>query len=269
MKCSFYCTAEAFKVDELVKFLCQQGYEPRVFDQAIHVQNINDKNNEKNIFYFTYGCVVFWGFTEAEENLFLEELSEFQINPIANRIMDVSRYLYTEEEKSFINEEEDEIILGSSDVLIKLSLSYGLSQSVKLTAFENSVDNTIEKTRIFPEELKIRGETSLSKKQLSQMVGALFAERNSINLHSDILDTPEFFWKRPRYETYYSMAAAYLDIETRLDILNKRLEVIQELYQILSSELNHKHSARLELTIVILIVIEVIIVVLKDILKWL
>ena len=95
-------------------------------------------------------------------------------------------------------------------------------------------------------------------------MGELFAERTSITLHTDILDTPEFFWRRSRYEPYYMMATEYMDIQQRMDVLNKRLDVIYELYGILSNELNHAHSSRLELTIIYLIVIEVVLVILKD-----
>jgi uncharacterized Rmd1/YagE family protein len=65
------------------------------------------------------------------------------------------------------------------------------------------------------------------------------------------------------------MASEYMDITTRLDILNRRLDVIHELYEILSSELNHRHSSRLELTIILLILIEVVVVLRNEFLKFL
>jgi len=86
----------------------------------------------------------------------------------------------------------------------------------------------------------------------------LFSEMFSINLHSDILDTPEFFWKRPRYEPLYLMTVDFQDISVRQGILNHRLDIIQELYGILSNELNNKHSSRLEITIIVLIAIEIL-----------
>jgi uncharacterized Rmd1/YagE family protein len=112
------------------------------------------------------------------------------------------------------------------------------------------------------------GRIPLSRTKLSKKIGYLFAERNSINLHSDILDTPEFFWRRPRYEPYYIMASQYMDITTRLNILNKRLDALHELYEILSNELNHRHSLRIEVIIVLLIAFEVLLVLMKDIVHW-
>ena len=68
-------------------------------------------------------------------------------------------------------------------------------------------------------------------------MGEIFIERNFINLHSEILDTPEFFWNYPELEPFYRRTAHYLDVTKRVEILNKRLNVVHELFEILSSEL--------------------------------
>lgn len=266
MRCSSYCAADAYSVDDLSRYLRSEGYEPKFYDDVIHVTKKMD-DHEGDIFIFAYGCVIIWGMSEEEEDSILSELKAYQILPFETPISDDSTHFVVGGDTTII-EENDEIIVAENDPLIKLSMSHALSQSVKLNAFESSIEQTIEKTRYLPTALAKEGKIPLSKRKLSQKLGALFAERNSINLHTDILDTPEFFWRRPRYEPYYLMASQYLDIETRMNILNRRLDVIHELYEILSNELNHRHSSRLEWIIIILIVIEVVLTLLKDILKW-
>ncbi len=96
-------------------------------------------------------------------------------------------------------------------------------------------------------------------------MGELFIERNSINLHVDVLDTPEFFWEYSELEPFYAMTANYLEIETRVEVLNQRLDVVHELFEMLGNELNHQHSSRLEWTIICLIIIEVFLSILRDI----
>lgn len=255
MRCRSYCTAGSYSIDDFSKFLRTEGYEPKFYDDVIHIVR-TEHENTKDVFYFPYGCVIMWGVEEEGTGYFLDLVQNFQDAPLSSVIEDSCSYLVGD--STYINEEDDEIILESDDVLIKLSLSHGLSQSVKLNAFESSIARTIENTRHLPKELAEKGRISMPKKKLSQKIGALFAERNSINLHSDILDTPEFFWRRPKYEPYYHLSSGYMDISTRLDILNRRLDVIHELYEILSNELNHIHSSRLELVIIYLIVLEVV-----------
>jgi uncharacterized Rmd1/YagE family protein len=268
MRCASYCNAERYDIDELARFLRKQGMDPKFYDNVIHIHKARDFSEDEvkdgEIYIFPYGCVSLWGLTEEEENSFIAEIKGFEISPISSSTMDTSIYDYGE--VTLINEEKDEIILESTDELIKLSISHGLTQSVKMEVFEQSIARTIESTRHIPSELAQSGKILMSRQKLSQKIGALFAERNSINLHCDILDTPEFFWRRPRYETYYHMSAEYMDIKQRSDILNKRLDVIHELYDILSNELKHAHSSRLEWIIILLIVMEVVMMLFKDIL---
>ena len=47
-----------------------------------------------------------------------------------------------------------------------------------------------------------------------------------------------------------------MEIEKRLNVLNGRLDIIKELYEILNSELTSQHSDKLELIVIILIVLE-------------
>ena len=60
------------------------------------------------------------------------------------------------------------------------------------------------------------------------------------------------------------MTVEFQDIGTRQGILNNHLNLIQELYNMLSSDLDHKHSSRLEMVIIILIAIEIFIALYKE-----
>jgi uncharacterized Rmd1/YagE family protein len=162
------------------------------------------------------------------------------------------------ENRTYIDEEKNLVILGDQAVIMKLSVSHALAQSIKLTTLEESVIGLLDAAKPIQEELAKNGSVSMSKRELSQQIGVLFNERYTINLHSDILDTPEFFWRRPSCEPVYLMTVEFQDIRIRQEILNNRLNLIQELYNILSTEMNHKHSTRLEIIIVFLIAIEVL-----------
>lgn len=265
MRCASYCTAEGYDIDELAKYLRKEGLDPKFYDNVIHIKKnqeaVDDAENDKEIFIFPYGCLSFWGLNEDDELSFREEVKAFEFVALKNYTVDLCTYEYGPE--THIDEEVDKIVLENQDPLMKLSFSHGLTQSAKLEVFEMKIGETIEKTRDLPNELARLGKISLSRKKLSQKMGELFAERTSMTLHCDILDTPEFFWRRPRYEILYHMAVEYMDITQRMDIVNRRLDVIHELYDILSNELKHVHSSRLEWIIILLIVSEVIMQILK------
>jgi uncharacterized Rmd1/YagE family protein len=255
MRCFSCCIADSLNLSDIVSKCLSNGYEPTNYGELIHMsKRIN--SSIIDIFYFDFGSVVIWGANETQEREILK-LAQSDINTISEDTKDIIYYSYKDSiEKTFIDEEKNEIILSDDSVFIKLSISYALAQSVKLNILEISVSKLIEETDPIQKELALTGSISLSKNQISKQIGRLFSERYSINLLSNILDTPEFFWRRPRYEPIYLLTVEFQDILTRQEILNKKLEVIHELYSMLSNELNYKHSARLEVVIVILIALE-------------
>lgn len=258
MRCSSYCTANSYDINRLVNHLTENGFEPKHFDDVIYVQK-EIYDSYIDIFFFPFGCITIWGSDELQEKVTLDILQVCEIVPVRPLISDLIYFEYAEQEgsKTFIDEEKNEIILADNSSFIKLSVSYALAQSVKLNLLEKSVSDLLNRATPIQQELASSGTVSLSKKDLSKQIGILFNERYSINLHSDILDTPEFFWRRPRYEHLYLTTAAFQDIQVRRDILNHRLAMIHELYALLTNELNYKHSTRLEVIIIVLIAIEV------------
>lgn len=264
MRCTGYCTASSYDIPRL--FHAVQKYGPaQLYRDSIHVEVTEGEKNKGDLFYFSYGAIIAWGFAKEEELLFLEELKDYEREPLSKPELDEFSYSYGD----LMKIEEDEITLQNKNVLTKLAISQGIAQSVKLTIFEEIIQKTIDHTKRLPSDLAQKGKISLSRKEISKKMGELFIERNFINLHTEILDTPEFFWEHPELEPFYRRTSHYLDVSKRVEVLNKRLNIMHELFEILSSELNHQHSSRLEWTIIILIIIEVALAVFHDILEWL
>ena len=266
MQCVSYCTGGSYNLFGISEHFSKLDIAHKVYGKdVLHIdsEHIGISQNA-DIFIFNYGCIIFWGLDQINAEKVLTKIAEFLEDKMDEPIMDRCNYTIAQQEASYVDEEGDTIVLERDDPQIKLSFSYGLSQSVKLSVFEASVEKTIDDNKKIPNELIRTGKISMSRKSLSKKIGILFAERNFINLNSDILDTPDFFWRRPKYEPYYEMAVQFMDIKQRLIILNSRLKIIHELYEILSTELHHIHSSRLELIIIYLIFIEVMMAIMRD-----
>src|SRR5690606_161638 len=93
---------------------------------------------------------------------------------------------------------------------------------------------------------------------IARRIGYLYIERNSLNMQSAILDTPEFFWEHPEVEAIYKMTIEDLDLNKRADILNNRLQILHDMFELLGNEINHRHSTILEWIIIFLIAVEVV-----------
>lgn len=260
MDCRAYCTAASYKIKSFYEIL-RQRFKASMHRDSVHFEVPLPGLPNGDIFYFSYGAVVCWGLPKETEIELITLMQPFEEKHSEDIETDEFTFVYGDHPKIL----EDEIILPNHDTLTKLAISHGIAQSVKLGTFENAIQNTFNQSKNIPEDLAAKGKISLSKNVIRKKMGELFLARNSINLHADVLDVPEFFWEYPELEPMYMMVANYLDLETRVDVLNHRLDVVHELFQMLGSELNHQHSSRLEWTIIWLIIIEVVLTLLKDV----
>lgn len=260
MDCRAYCTASSYKIKSLFEFL-KGRYKSAMVREVIQIE-VHSEIGIGHAFAFPYGAIVCWNIPKEKEIQLIEEIKPFEEN--SNDIeKDEFTYIYGDVPKIV----EDEIILPNHDVLTKAAISHGVAQSVKLGTFEIAIQKTYNQSKNLPEDLAKFGRISLSKKEIRRKMGELFIERSNINLHVDALDTPEFFWEYPELEFLYTMTAKYLDLESRVEVLNHRLDVVHELFEMLGSELNHQHSSRLEWIIILLIVSEVTLTLLLDVFR--
>ncbi|XP_039202856.1 required for meiotic nuclear division protein 1 homolog isoform X5 [Crotalus tigris] len=142
-------------------------------------------------------------------------------------------------------------------VLEKFAFSNALCLSVKLAIWEASLDNFVESIQSIPEMLKLRKKLKLSHADVMQKIGELFALRHRINLSSDLLIAPDFYWDREHLEQLYDKMYRFLSIDRRVKVVNEKLQQCTELTDLMRNHLNEKHALRLEWMIVILITIEV------------
>jgi uncharacterized Rmd1/YagE family protein len=260
-RCVAYCTATSYHLKSLFEAL-KVRYKATLLRDVVYVEigQVHPSINVRDIFCFAYGVTVFWGFEEKEELHFLKEIKPFEHSSLDGSERETMSFSFGAAAKI----EEEEIILPDPDLFSRLAVSHGLAQSVKLATFENAIQKTIDTTKNIPEQLAIRGKIPLGKHEIRKKMGELFIERSSVNLHSDILDVPEFFWDHSEVEPLYTMIANHLDLETRLEVLNQRLDIVHDLFEMLGNELNHQHSSKLEWIIIWLIVIEVIVTLLHQ-----
>uniref|UniRef100_A0A0A9Z5F3 Sporulation protein RMD1 n=2 Tax=Lygus hesperus TaxID=30085 RepID=A0A0A9Z5F3_LYGHE len=228
---------------------------------------------QKLCFIFDYGCIAFFNFTVEEENDMLQLLQPYEEEtlPENEREAGTEDIIYVFGTRSQVT--NDTVTLASNSTLEKLSIAFAMAQCVKLNIFEERVDKEIEKTRDLPESLAKIGSIGLTRVEMAKKIGKLFIERNNINLHADILDDPEFFWKQDKYKYVYEKLYKYLELNKRVALLNKRLVIMKELFDMISGQLESTHAEKLELIVIYLIVVEVVVAVgwqifIKDILGF-
>jgi len=255
LTCIAYCCSKTFNFNELKSFIFEHNR------ATLHRDVIHLEKDSGDIFIFGYGVVIFWNITHDQTQRLLSEMKPFMNTPLETTLAD--KFTFSRGEDP-IRIHEDHIYLSSSDVIEKLSISHGIAQSLKLSELEAYAQQTIESMNHIPYNIARTGKSRMKRKELSMMRGKLFIVDMDINLTFELLDTPEFFWEYPEVEYFYEKTVKYLDVKPRIEILNKKLNVIRELFNMLADEQNHKHSAFLEWIVIWLIAIEILLFLFKE-----
>ncbi|KAE8882585.1 hypothetical protein PF005_g23322 [Phytophthora fragariae] len=291
LRVSAYCTCDQLQLFKLLKWLERvetgqlpggelhpDGWRHKMYMGAIHsscapapdlAEGAPVPYQQKDAFYFATGCAVFWGLTRAEEQAHLVALGAFSVGPVKQ--VEVEDMDYTYGDASLIC--NDAITLSSNRASEKLAVSFAMAQSSKLDVFEERVEETIRETKHVPQNLAATGSIQYSQSDISKLIGRLFIERSDVNLNSDMLDEPDFFWEDDEYEPLYKKVMKYLSVDNRVQILNTRLDILRELLDVLSQQLAHQHDTKLEMIVIWLIVAEVAVqvvwnILIKDILGF-
>lgn len=248
---------------KLISYLSCEKFEKNIFtslEERYKCNIIKDAviinlEEDEQIILFKYGVFICWNVKFENIKFFMDFIKNFEINSF--EIPFIEELNYTLQNEFKIN--FDTIYLNNLSNISKIAISQALAQNVKLDQFEKELLTSIENNSSIPLQLAHTGKINLTKKEISKKIGELFLVKSKMNLHYDLLDTPEFFWEYPEYENQYEKLIKYLDIKSRVEVLNKKLEVIQELLHVLGDEQKHRYSSFLEWIIIILIALEIVI----------
>ncbi|KAM0253191.1 hypothetical protein ACHAP5_000663 [Fusarium lateritium] len=235
-----------------------------------------DAKNFAEMFVYSYGVVVFWNFTENQEKDILADMTfadadaeENGATSLLTRPLDQEDY----ETEEFHFEYSADIkrprifndmitLLPRSDHMIKLTISHAIAQSTRLCSFEERMSETMLDAQHIPKTLALTGELNMTRTEIVRMLGKLFKSRVDINLSSNILDVPNFFWEsEPTLHPLYAAIREYLEIDPRIKVLNERCRVFLDLAEILSDSVADTKMSYITWIIIILIIVSIMVTV--------
>ncbi|XP_004460440.2 required for meiotic nuclear division protein 1 homolog isoform X1 [Dasypus novemcinctus] len=270
MQCTAFATAEEYHLGTLAQDLASRGYIevtglPRDAANVLvmGVENSAKEGDAGTMFFFREGAAVFWNVKDKTMKHVMQVLEKHELQPY-----EIALVYWENEELNYVKTEgqsklhRGEIKLNSEldlddAILEKFAFSNALCLSVKLAIWEASLDKFVESIQSIPEALKAGKKVKLSHEEVMQKMGELFALRHRINLSSDFLITPDFYWDRENLEELYDKTCQFLSIARRVKVMNEKLQHCMELTDLMRNHLNEKRALRLEWMIVVLITIEV------------
>ncbi|KAJ5959248.1 YagE family protein [Penicillium vulpinum] len=228
--------------------------------------------NVAEMFVFSYGVVVFWNFTERQEKDLLADLAFATSSatgvptPLATMPLDEEDFETEEFHFEYSTEisrprvYNDMITLRSGDHMIKLAISHGIAQSTKLCFFEEVMARQMADAKDVPRRLAVSGQLGMKREEVFRILGRLFKSRVEVNLSSNMLDVPNFFWEsEPTLYPLYIAVREYLEIKPRIQVLNERCRVFLDLAEILSDSIADNRTSHQTWIIIVLIIISIIV----------
>lgn len=215
------------------------------------------KQPEGEAWMFDYGVLVGWDLSENDRQKLCFDIGDAIEIPTSGSVTEI--YSYSIDTGKPFAVQHDVLNIPNHEPLTRLGLSHAFAQSAKLEFFEDKAQQVIQQNAHISRELAATGKVPLSRRQLAKLRGVLFDTSSDITLHFNLLDTPEFFWDYPELEAEYQKLAKYLDLLPRIEIMNKKLDTIHGLLDMLAAEQHHKHSAFLEWIIIVLIAVDIVV----------
>nr|XP_050870137.1 required for meiotic nuclear division protein 1 homolog isoform X2 [Vespula vulgaris] len=263
-------TAEQYNLESLeIGLLNQQLYIPHKIctstnplPDVIHAIAKYEVGHEaRELYFFREGTIVMWNVSDLESGNILQFLKHYEENSYTLELIhaesELMTYMYTESGKKCHIKDGNIILTRDATNLEKYTFSNVIAQSVKLGIWETSLGHYINTVEFVTEDLRTGKKLRMSQREVLRKQGELFALRHLINLSSDLLDTPDFYWERDDLESLYQQIYGYFNIAKRTKVMNEKLNHCVELVAILSSHLSDRHHIRLEWMIIVLIMVEV------------
>lgn len=221
-----YATAEEYDLESLHTALTKQDlYETKKFytesgEDVLHVRSkINIEPEPRDIFFFREGSVVLWNCDEPETKNILRNLKQFEISPYNEAMIkaekEIMKYAYVEKKAGSLKDGTFYVQQDGDADLEKYTFSNAMTGSVKLGIWEAMLDNYIDGLADVTNDLKNGRRIKMSRSLILRKTGELFALKHVINLDSELLETPDFYWDRETLEELFNKTSYYFSISKR------------------------------------------------------
>jgi len=204
---------------------------------------------------FRYGVVVFFDVTPQEETEFLAKMGPALSGAFA--APETEEVEITIEPQAREGMRGETVFLASDEIERLQVVADILSKSVMLAWYEARIAGSFELIEPLASELQRTGRISARARGLSRQIGAMLLSQHLMAGVVEVDDKPELLWDRPELEGLFIRLEDEFEIKERHGVLVRKINLITQTAQTLLQLQQGRHSLRLELYIVILIVVEI------------
>ncbi|OPL33248.1 hypothetical protein AM593_05005, partial [Mytilus galloprovincialis] len=191
---------------------------------------IGEADRTKEVFIFREGSMVCWNVPELERRAILTFLHRHIDEPYSfDQIYEEEEWMEYSSSKNFSCLQGDVLFIQDLDHIDvtetinphKYAFSNALAQTVKLAVWESALESLVDSIEPINRVLKLEKKVPCKRREILKMHGEIFELRFQMNLNSELLNTPDFYWeKHHALETLYKHLYNHLDIGRRTKVSN-------------------------------------------------
>lgn len=151
----------------------------------------------------------------------------------------------------------DRVVLSESTLPALKVISLLLAQSVAMDYYDEDVQEILKRTEAITKSLQAEGRLPGRINDLVRFIGSCIATKNDVIATLALFDKPDSTWEDQQIDHLYNGLRQELELDDRFRALEAKLRMIQENMELLVDLSNARSTWRLELTVVLLILFEV------------
>lgn len=152
----------------------------------------------------------------------------------------------------------DRVILPEATLPALKVISLILAQSVAMDYYEEDVQEILSRSEAITRSLQAEGRLPGRVGDLVKFIGSCIATKNGVIATLALFDKPDAAWEVQSLDRLYNSLRLELELDDRFRALEAKLRMIQENLVLLVDLSQHRSTWRLEVTVVLLILFEVL-----------
>ncbi|MBU3887796.1 RMD1 family protein [Methylosinus sporium] len=206
---------------------------------------------------YRFGVAVLFGLSPLEEDETLAKVGA-RVAGAATRRDDETLVLE-------ITPDSDDKTLANGRLAIRdasgerlLVVADALAKSVALARDERRVNAVFDTIEPFAADLASKGRPPWRRRAMLELIGQTLLVQHRVSGRVAVEDKPDVLWDRPDLERLYTRLEDEYELEARSHTLKTKIEVIGETARILTEIIDVDRAVRLEATIIVLILAEIL-----------
>ena len=206
---------------------------------------------------FRFGVAVMVGLTPLEEEDLLAQLKS-RISGARGRADDETAILEIRPDSDALSENSGAIQIKNYSPQRFLIVADALAKTVALGRDERQVNAVFDVIEPFAAELARRGRPPFRRSSMLRLIGQALLAQHRVSGRVAVEEKPDVLWDRPDLERLYARLEDEYELKERATALKHKLDVIVETAHALTDIIDADRATRLEATIVVLIIAELI-----------